>query len=74
MGTRALSHDSIFIPDGSTADGTSAQAISQENISGKIQSLQVRDFVILTWFITRQRCSKYNAGSGRHVPCRLHGM
>eukprot|EP00062_Callorhinchus_milii_P008308 gi/632950853/ref/XP_007890964.1/ PREDICTED: LOW QUALITY PROTEIN: uncharacterized protein KIAA1211 homolog [Callorhinchus milii] len=40
MGTRALSHDSIFIPDGSTADGTSAQAISQENISGKIQSLQ----------------------------------
>ncbi|XP_067852992.1 capping protein inhibiting regulator of actin dynamics [Heptranchias perlo] len=40
MGTRALSHDSIFIPEGSPGDGETAQVTSQENISGKVRTLQ----------------------------------
>ncbi|XP_064418824.1 capping protein inhibiting regulator of actin dynamics isoform X2 [Latimeria chalumnae] len=40
MGTRAFSHDSIFIPDGSMEDGQSVQATSQENIPGKVKTLQ----------------------------------
>ncbi|XP_043918420.1 capping protein-inhibiting regulator of actin dynamics isoform X2 [Protopterus annectens] len=40
MCTRAFSHESIFIPDGSTEDKLSGQAISQENISEKVKTLQ----------------------------------
>uniref|UniRef100_UPI00398E81AF capping protein inhibiting regulator of actin dynamics n=1 Tax=Pristiophorus japonicus TaxID=55135 RepID=UPI00398E81AF len=40
MGTRALSHDSIFSPEGSTSDGATTRVTSQENIPGKVQTLQ----------------------------------
>ncbi|XP_060679972.1 capping protein inhibiting regulator of actin dynamics [Hemiscyllium ocellatum] len=40
MGTRALSHDSIFIPEGSTGDGAMAEVTSQENFPGKVRTLQ----------------------------------
>ncbi|KAK1175948.1 hypothetical protein AOXY_G698 [Acipenser oxyrinchus oxyrinchus] len=39
MGTRAFSHDSIFIPEG-REDRSSEQAMSQENITDKVKSLQ----------------------------------
>uniref|UniRef100_A0A670J8I7 Uncharacterized protein n=1 Tax=Podarcis muralis TaxID=64176 RepID=A0A670J8I7_PODMU len=42
MGTRAFSHESIFIPDGRTESEESLQAMSQENILGKVKTLQVR--------------------------------
>lgn len=40
MGTRAFSHDSIFIPDGRAESEESDQAMSQENILGKVKTLQ----------------------------------
>ncbi|XP_062991627.1 capping protein-inhibiting regulator of actin dynamics [Elgaria multicarinata webbii] len=40
MGTRAFSHDSIFIPDGRAESEESIQAMSQENILGKVKTLQ----------------------------------
>ncbi|XP_078095078.1 capping protein inhibiting regulator of actin dynamics [Mustelus asterias] len=40
MGTRALSHDSIFIPEGSAGEGATAEVTFQENLPGKIRSLQ----------------------------------
>ncbi|XP_048365785.1 capping protein-inhibiting regulator of actin dynamics isoform X2 [Sphaerodactylus townsendi] len=40
MGTRAFSHDSIFIPDGRAESEESVQAMSQENILGKVKTLQ----------------------------------
>ncbi|XP_033015537.1 cancer-related regulator of actin dynamics isoform X2 [Lacerta agilis] len=40
MGTRAFSHESIFIPDGRTESEESLQAMSQENILGKVKTLQ----------------------------------
>ncbi|XP_069487713.1 capping protein-inhibiting regulator of actin dynamics isoform X2 [Ambystoma mexicanum] len=40
MGTRAFSHDSIFIPDGQAEDELAAQAMSQDNILGKVKTLQ----------------------------------
>ncbi|KAM8939777.1 capping protein-inhibiting regulator of actin dynamics isoform 1-T1 [Pelodytes ibericus] len=40
MGTRAFSHDSIFIPDGQAEDEQDSQALSQECIVGKVRSLQ----------------------------------
>ncbi|XP_032884980.1 capping protein inhibiting regulator of actin dynamics isoform X2 [Amblyraja radiata] len=39
-GTRALSHDSIFIPGGSASNRTTEQVTSPENIPGKIRTLQ----------------------------------
>uniref|UniRef100_A0A8D2LXC8 Uncharacterized protein n=1 Tax=Varanus komodoensis TaxID=61221 RepID=A0A8D2LXC8_VARKO len=42
MGTRAFSHDSIFIPDGQAESEESIQAMSQDNILGKVKTLQVR--------------------------------
>lgn len=42
MGTRALSHDSIFIPDGGAESEQTVQAMSQDNILGKVKTLQVR--------------------------------
>lgn len=42
MGTRAFSHDSIFIPDGGAESEQTVQAMSQENILGKVKTLQVR--------------------------------
>ncbi|XP_076993053.1 capping protein-inhibiting regulator of actin dynamics isoform X2 [Tamandua tetradactyla] len=40
MGTRAFSHDSIFIPDGGTESEQTVQAMSQDNILGKVKILQ----------------------------------
>ncbi|XP_042325536.1 capping protein-inhibiting regulator of actin dynamics [Sceloporus undulatus] len=40
MGTRAFSHDSIFIPDGREETEESIQAMSQDNILGKVKTLQ----------------------------------
>lgn len=42
MGSRAFSHESIFIPDGREESEASVQAMSQENIVGKVKTLQVR--------------------------------
>ncbi|XP_072920719.1 capping protein inhibiting regulator of actin dynamics isoform X3 [Hemitrygon akajei] len=39
-GTRALSHDSIFIPGGSSSSRTTAQVTSQQGIPGKVRTLQ----------------------------------
>ena len=44
MGTRAFSHDSIFIPDGGAESEQTVQAMSQDNILGKVKTLQVRRF------------------------------
>ncbi|XP_078404270.1 capping protein inhibiting regulator of actin dynamics isoform X2 [Cetorhinus maximus] len=40
MGTRALSHDSIFIPEGSAGDGATAEVTFQESFQGKVRTLQ----------------------------------
>ncbi|XP_073439678.1 capping protein-inhibiting regulator of actin dynamics isoform X2 [Dendrobates tinctorius] len=40
MGTRAFSHDSIFIPEGQDAEGQETQATSQDQRVGKVKSLQ----------------------------------
>lgn len=42
MGARAFSHDSIFIPDGGAESEQTVQAMSQDNILGKVKILQVR--------------------------------
>ncbi|XP_051054244.1 capping protein-inhibiting regulator of actin dynamics isoform X2 [Phodopus roborovskii] len=40
MGVRAFSHDSIFIPDGGAENEQTVQAMSQDNILGKVKTLQ----------------------------------
>ncbi|XP_054019113.1 capping protein-inhibiting regulator of actin dynamics [Dryobates pubescens] len=40
MGSRAFSHDSIFIPDGRAESDQAIQAMSQENVLGKVKTLQ----------------------------------
>ncbi|XP_068961368.1 capping protein-inhibiting regulator of actin dynamics [Petaurus breviceps papuanus] len=40
MGTRAFSHDSIFIPDGGAESEQTVQAVSQDNILGKVKTPQ----------------------------------
>ncbi|XP_060634528.2 capping protein-inhibiting regulator of actin dynamics isoform X2 [Anolis sagrei] len=40
MSTRAFSHDSIFIPDGRSESEESIQAMSQDNLVGKVKTLQ----------------------------------
>ncbi|XP_052055517.1 capping protein-inhibiting regulator of actin dynamics isoform X2 [Apodemus sylvaticus] len=40
MGARAFSHDSIFIPDGGAESEQTVQAMSQDNILGKVKTLQ----------------------------------
>ncbi|XP_070613318.1 capping protein-inhibiting regulator of actin dynamics isoform X2 [Erythrolamprus reginae] len=40
MGTRAFSHESIFMPDGRTESEESIQAMSQDNLVGKVKTLQ----------------------------------
>ncbi|XP_044538161.1 capping protein-inhibiting regulator of actin dynamics [Gracilinanus agilis] len=40
MGTRAFSHDSIFIPDGGAESEQTVQAVSQDNILGKVKTHQ----------------------------------
>lgn len=41
MGSRALSHDSIFLDDQDLTDAEPARVLSQENVHGKIKALQV---------------------------------
>ncbi|XP_019408374.1 PREDICTED: uncharacterized protein KIAA1211 homolog isoform X2 [Crocodylus porosus] len=43
MGTRAFSHESIFIPDGRAESEQAIQAMSQDNILGKVKTLQSID-------------------------------
>ncbi|XP_060546839.1 LOW QUALITY PROTEIN: capping protein-inhibiting regulator of actin dynamics [Pantherophis guttatus] len=40
MGTRAFSHESIFMPDGRAESEESIQAMSQDNLVGKVKTLQ----------------------------------
>lgn len=41
MGSRALSHDSIFLADQVLIDTEPARVLSQENVHDKIKALQV---------------------------------
>ncbi|XP_041128115.1 CRACD-like protein isoform X2 [Polyodon spathula] len=42
LGSRALSHDSIFIPEATPESSVTARVLSQENVSGKIKALQLK--------------------------------
>uniref|UniRef100_A0A1A8HW69 Si:ch211-149l1.2 n=2 Tax=Nothobranchius kuhntae TaxID=321403 RepID=A0A1A8HW69_NOTKU len=42
MGSRALSHDSIFLDDQTLTDSEPARVLSQENVHSKIRSLQTK--------------------------------
>ncbi|RVE58263.1 hypothetical protein OJAV_G00207430 [Oryzias javanicus] len=42
MGSRALSHDSIFLSEEGLADPEPARILSQENVHGKIKALQMK--------------------------------
>ncbi|XP_062983745.1 CRACD-like protein [Elgaria multicarinata webbii] len=42
MGNRALSHDSIFIPEASQEPATPVRVFSQENVSDRIRALQLK--------------------------------
>lgn len=46
MGSRALSHDSIFLAEEVLADVEPSRILSQENVHGKIKALQVKLSVI----------------------------
>lgn len=46
MGSRALSHDSIFLAEQVLTDVEPARILSQENVHGKIKALQVKLLVI----------------------------
>lgn len=41
MGSRALSHDSIFIPETGQEPARPVRVFSQENVSDRIRALQV---------------------------------
>lgn len=41
MGSRALSHDSIFIPETGQEPARPVRVLSQENVSDRIRALQV---------------------------------
>lgn len=47
MGSRALSHDSIFLDDLDQQDPEQTRVLSQENVHSKIKALQVKDFNLL---------------------------
>lgn len=40
LGTRAFSHDSVFIPDGGAESEQTVQAMSQDSVLGKVKTLQ----------------------------------
>ncbi|XP_037542478.1 mucin-5AC [Nematolebias whitei] len=42
MGSRALSHDSIFLDDQDLTDAEPARVLSQDNVHGKIKALQMK--------------------------------
>lgn len=41
LGSRALSHDSIFLADQSQSSSEPTRVLSQENVHGRIRELQV---------------------------------
>lgn len=45
MGSRAFSHESIFLADEVLTDAEPARVLSQENVHSKIKALQVNPFV-----------------------------
>lgn len=47
MGSRSLSHDSIFLADLDQEDPAPARVLSQENVHSKIKALQVKAFNLL---------------------------
>lgn len=47
MGSRSLSHDSIFLADLDQEDPEPARVLSQENVHSKIKALQVKAFNLL---------------------------
>lgn len=51
MGSRAFSHDSIFLSEEGLSDPEPARILSQENVPGKIKALQVLLFCFKTWNI-----------------------
>lgn len=42
IGSRALSHESVFIPEESAKEQHLDHSMSQENVSDKVRNLQVR--------------------------------
>ena len=54
LGTRAFSHDSVFIPDGGAESEQTVQAMSQDSVLGKVKTLQVRS--------SRLDCQSYRRG------------
>lgn len=48
MGSRALSHDSIFLADQVLTDVEPVRILSQENVHSKIKALQVESLRIRT--------------------------
>lgn len=48
IGSRALSHDSIFIPEEPVAEPNLDHSMSQENVSDKVRNLQVSPAVNYT--------------------------
>lgn len=46
MGSRALSHDSIFLADQVLEDVEPVRILSQENVHSKIKALQVESLII----------------------------
>lgn len=52
IGSRALSHDSVFIPEESVAEPGLDHSMSQENISDKVKNLQV-GFAMHTQWLNR---------------------
>lgn len=47
IGSRAMSHDSIFLGDLDQPDPEPTRVLSQENVHSKIKALQVKDFNLL---------------------------
>uniref|UniRef100_A0A7N6AW46 Uncharacterized protein n=1 Tax=Anabas testudineus TaxID=64144 RepID=A0A7N6AW46_ANATE len=48
IGSRALSHDSIFIPDEPVTEPSGDHSMSQENVSDKVRNLQVSLVAVCT--------------------------
>lgn len=54
MGSRALSHDSIFIPEIGQESARPVRVFSQENVSDRIRALQV--ICTMYFFQTQPEC------------------
>lgn len=78
MGSRALSHDSIFLDDQVVVDVEPARILSQENVHSKIKALQVELLVTSgisqgRWFTTtailKPLLHCYHSGSSSSRTC-----